>query len=94
MPSPAIAGALNVARVLPMETMTRDVRVSDCVVSGAPVQSPSQFTMWQLFKEFWLFLRQEKKWWLIPLVVLLLVLGALIVFSGGSVLAPLMYPFL
>lgn len=50
--------------------------------------------MWQLFKEFWLFLRQEKKWWLIPLVVLLLVLGALIVFSGGSVLAPLMYPFL
>ncbi len=50
--------------------------------------------MWQLFKEFLLFLRQEKKWWLIPLVVILLVLGALIVFTGGSVLAPLMYPFL
>ena len=50
--------------------------------------------MWQLFKEFLLFLRQEKKWWLIPLVVILLALGALIVFTGGSVLAPLMYPFL
>jgi Family of unknown function (DUF5989) len=50
--------------------------------------------MWQLFKEFLLFLRQEKKWWLVPLVVILLVLGALIVFTGGSVLAPLMYPFL
>ena len=50
--------------------------------------------MWQLFKEFLLFLRQEKKWWLIPLVVILLVLGALIVFTGTSVLAPLMYPFL
>ena len=50
--------------------------------------------MWQLFKEFLLFLRQEKKWWLIPLVVILLALGALIVFSSGSVLAPFMYPFM
>lgn len=50
--------------------------------------------MWQLLKEFLLFLRQEKKWWLVPLVVLLLALGALIVFSSGSVLAPFMYPFM
>ena len=50
--------------------------------------------MWQLTKEFLLFLKQEKKWWLIPLVVVLLILGALIAFTGGSVLAPLMYPFL
>ena len=51
-------------------------------------------TMWQLFKEFLLFLRQEKKWWLTPLVVVLLLLAAVIVFTGGSVLAPLMYPFM
>ena len=51
-------------------------------------------TMWQLGKEFLLFLKQEKKWWLIPLVLLLLILGALIAFTGGSVLAPLMYPVL
>lgn len=50
--------------------------------------------MWKLFKEFVVFLRQEKKWWLVPLVVILLILGALIVFGSGSVLAPLMYPFL
>lgn len=50
--------------------------------------------MWAVLKEFLLFLRQEKKWWLIPLVVLLVILGAIIVFSSGSVLAPLMYPFL
>ncbi|MEO8428874.1 MAG: DUF5989 family protein [Verrucomicrobiota bacterium] len=50
--------------------------------------------MWQLFKEFLLFIRQEKKWWLVPLVIVLLVLGALIIFSSGSVLAPFMYPFL
>gem|GEM_PF-366245 len=51
-------------------------------------------TMWQLLKEFLMFLRQEKKWWLVPLVIILLLLAALIVFTGGSVLAPLMYPFL
>ena len=38
--------------------------------------------MWQLCKEFLLFLRQEKKWWLIPLVILLLVVGALLIFSS------------
>ena len=36
----------------------------------------------------------NKKWWLIPLVGVLLLLAALIVFTGGSVLAPLMYPFM
>ena len=50
--------------------------------------------MLQLLKEFLAFLREERKWWLIPLVVLLLILGAVIVFSGTSVLAPLMYPFM
>ena len=50
--------------------------------------------MWQLCKEFLSFLRQEKKWWLVPLVAILLLLAMLIVFSGGSVLAPFMYPFM
>jgi len=48
--------------------------------------------MWQIFKEFLLFLRQEKKWWLVPLVLLLLALGLLLVFSASSPLAPLLYP--
>ena len=51
-------------------------------------------SMWQLCKEFLWFLKQEKKWWLIPLVVVLLLLAVLIVFSGSSVLAPFMYPFM
>lgn len=50
--------------------------------------------MWQLLKEFMLFLRQEKKWWLVPLVVLLLGIGAVIVFTSSSMLAPFLYPFL
>jgi hypothetical protein len=58
------------------------------------VRRANKFVMWQLFKEMFVFLKQEKKWWLIPLGVMLLILAALIVFSGGSVLAPLMYPFM
>ena len=50
--------------------------------------------MWALLKEFLAFLRQEKKWWLVPLVVILLALGALIAFTSTSALGPLLYPFL
>ncbi|HVR76500.1 MAG TPA: DUF5989 family protein [Planctomycetota bacterium] len=46
-----------------------------------------------IVKEFVLFLKQEKKWWLIPLAVLLLAVGAILVFAGNSVLAPFIYPF-
>ena len=45
-----------------------------------------------LLKEFFLFIRQEKKWWLIPLITVLLLVGALIVFAGSSPLAPFLYP--
>ena len=50
--------------------------------------------MWLVFREFLQFLRKEKKWWLVPLVLILLALGALILFTSGSILAPFMYPFL
>jgi hypothetical protein len=50
--------------------------------------------MWQALKEFLLFLRQEKKWWLVPLVLVLVLVGLVIVFSSSSALAPFMYPFM
>ena len=40
--------------------------------------------------EFWFFLRQNKKWWLTPLLVILLVFGVLIVL-GGTAVAPFIY---
>ena len=45
-----------------------------------------------LTKDFFLFIKHEKKWWLIPLVSVLLIVGALIVFAGSSPLAPFLYP--
>jgi drug/metabolite transporter superfamily protein YnfA len=41
--------------------------------------------------EVWLFLRQNKKLWLLPIIIVLLVLSALLVFAEGSALAPFIY---
>ena len=44
-----------------------------------------------LLREFWLFLRQNKKLWLLPIVIVMLMLGALLIFAQGSALAPFIY---
>ena len=41
--------------------------------------------------EFWEFLKYRKKLWLLPLVLILLLLGAVIVLTANSVLAPFIY---
>lgn len=45
----------------------------------------------RVFAEFWQFLRQEKKYWLVPVVLVFALFGLLIVFSQSSPLAPLIY---
>jgi len=47
--------------------------------------------MWDLVTDLWAFMRERKKFWLAPIVVVLLLLGALIVFSQGSAVAPFIY---
>ena len=42
-------------------------------------------------KEFWDFLKVRKKWWLTPIFLFLILLGALILFTEGSALAPFIY---
>ncbi len=44
-----------------------------------------------LVRELWLFLRARKKYWLLPIIVAMLALGALLVFAQGSALAPFIY---
>lgn len=43
-----------------------------------------------IVKEFILFLKDNKKWWLLPILICLLLLGALL-FLGGSAAAPFIY---
>jgi hypothetical protein len=44
-----------------------------------------------LVGELWGFMRERKKWWLLPVLIVLLTLGALMVFAQGSALAPFIY---
>ena len=45
-----------------------------------------------LLRELWGFLRENKKWWLLPFLIVLFVLGLLAILSGTGV-APFLYPF-
>lgn len=42
-------------------------------------------------KDIWGFLAERKKFWLAPVILVLLALGALLVFTSGSALAPFIY---
>lgn len=42
-------------------------------------------------KDLWLFMKERKKFWLAPIIIVLLLLGVLIVFAGGSSVAPFIY---
>ncbi len=44
-----------------------------------------------IIKELWDFLRVRKKWWLGPIIIMLLLLGALIFFTQSSAVAPFIY---
>ena len=47
--------------------------------------------MLSFFKEFYSFLKERKKYWLLPIIIVLAFFGALIVLSQGSVVAPFIY---
>jgi len=42
--------------------------------------------------EFWAFMKECKKFWLLPIVIVLFLLGALFVLMQGSAVAPFIYP--
>ena len=44
-----------------------------------------------LARELWALMRVRKKWWLLPIALVMLAVGALLVFAQGSVLAPFVY---
>tara|TARA_B100001057_G_scaffold256954_1_gene257193 strand:+ start:2248 stop:2400 length:153 start_codon:yes stop_codon:yes gene_type:complete len=47
--------------------------------------------MLSFLKEFYSFLKERKKYWLLPIIVVLALFGVLIVLSQGSVVAPFIY---
>ena len=44
-----------------------------------------------LIAELWAFMLVRKKWWLLPIIIVMLLVGTLLVFAQGSALAPFIY---
>jgi hypothetical protein len=42
-------------------------------------------------REFWLFLRVRRKYWLLPIVIMLALFGGLVILAKGSAVAPFIY---
>jgi NAD/NADP transhydrogenase beta subunit len=42
-------------------------------------------------RDFWQYLKERKKWWLLPIIIILFLLGVLVVLSTGSAIAPFIY---
>lgn len=47
--------------------------------------------MIELLKDLWDFMRERKKFWLAPIIIVMLLLGVLIVLTQGSAVAPFIY---
>ncbi|MCF8333739.1 MAG: DUF5989 family protein [Bacteroidales bacterium] len=45
----------------------------------------------EILKDLWAFLKERKKFWLLPLIMVLLLFGVIIVLSTGSAIAPFIY---
>ena len=44
-----------------------------------------------LLNELWAFMKERKKFWLLPVIIIMIAVGALLVFAQGSALAPFIY---
>ena len=47
--------------------------------------------MLSFLREFWMFLRVRKKYWLMPILIMMMIFGGLIVLTQGSAVAPFIY---
>jgi hypothetical protein len=44
-----------------------------------------------LVRELWFFMAERKKWWLLPIIIVMFLVASLLVFAQGSALAPFIY---
>ena len=44
-----------------------------------------------LVKDLWAFMRERKKWWLLPIIIMLVLVGVLIIFGQASPVSPFIY---
>jgi len=47
--------------------------------------------MIEFLQDLWQFMRQRKKFWMAPIILVMVLLGALLIFAQGSAVAPFIY---
>lgn len=47
-----------------------------------------------VMRELWMFMKENKKWWLLPIVIMLILVGILIVLGQSTPLSPFIYPLI
>jgi hypothetical protein len=45
----------------------------------------------ELIAELWAFMKERKKYWMFPIIIVLMLFGSLLVFAQGSAVAPFIY---
>jgi hypothetical protein len=45
----------------------------------------------EILKDLWSFMKERKKFWLAPMIIILIILGVIIVLGGSSAIAPFVY---
>jgi hypothetical protein len=58
---------------------------------GKRVTIPGGWHMGDFLQELWAFMKERKKFWLLPIILVLVLLGSLIVLTQGSAVAPFIY---
>jgi len=66
-------------------------RQGELLTADCLLLTESEVTVGELLLELWFFMKERKKFWLLPIVVSLLLLGSLIVLTSGSAVAPFIY---
>lgn len=47
--------------------------------------------MWEMLKDVWGFARARRKYWLLPVILILVLIGGLLILAQGSAIAPFIY---
>jgi len=55
------------------------------------INKVNKVSIMDILKDLWLFMKERKKFWLLPVIIVLLILAVLIVFGGASAIAPFIY---
>jgi hypothetical protein len=76
----------------PVMSIDKNFPIENCLHTFASGRKRSLLTeMLEFLKDLWRYFKERKKIWLAPVIILLLIIGAIVVYGAGSAVAPFIY---